>query len=79
MTDVPAVLARVAKYEIDDVVRRTAAAYPSPGLSSLDAVHLATAHAVLGRQLTSFVTYDKRLLAAAEAIGLPTDSPGVNA
>ncbi|MGW3997869.1 type II toxin-antitoxin system VapC family toxin [Amycolatopsis sp. NPDC004772] len=77
LTDVPAVLARVAKYEIDEVVRRTAAAYPSPDLRSLDAIHLATAHAVFGRQLTSFVTYDKRLLAVAEALGLPTDSPGV--
>ncbi|ADJ50812.1 hypothetical protein AMES_8985 [Amycolatopsis mediterranei S699] len=76
LTDVPAVMARVAKYEIDDVVRRTAAAYPSPDLRSLDAIHLATAHAVFGRQLTSFVTYDKRLLAVAEALGLPTDSPG---
>ncbi|MFJ7211333.1 type II toxin-antitoxin system VapC family toxin [Amycolatopsis sp. NPDC098790] len=78
LTDVPAVMARVAKYEIDDVVRRTAAAYPSPDLRSLDAIHLATAHAVFGRQLTSFVTYDKRLLAVAEAMGLPTDSPGVD-
>ncbi|MDS0134037.1 MULTISPECIES: type II toxin-antitoxin system VapC family toxin [unclassified Amycolatopsis] len=79
LTDVPAVLARVAKYEIDEVVRRTAAAYPSPDLRSSDAIHLATAHAVFGRQLTSFVTYDMRLLAVAEALGLPTDSPGVAA
>lgn len=73
---VPAVLERVAKYEIDDLVRSAAAGYPSPELRSLDAIHLATAHAVFGRQLTSFVTYDKRLLAAAEAFGLPTRSPG---
>jgi predicted nucleic acid-binding protein len=78
LADVPAVLERVAKYEIDDVVRRTAAGYPSPDLRSLDAIHLATAHAVFGRQLTAFVTYDKRLLAVAEAMGLPIESPGAD-
>lgn len=31
----------------------------------LDAIHLATAQVVLGPRLTSFVTYDRRLLAAA--------------
>jgi hypothetical protein len=41
---------------------------------SLDAVHLGTAlHSRRG--LTSFVTYDKRLLDAAQAAGLPVDSP----
>lgn len=41
---------------------------------SLDAIHLATAlHS--RPSLTSFVTYDKRLLDAAQAAGLPTDSP----
>lgn len=41
---------------------------------SLDAIHLATAlHCHSG--LASFVTYDKRLLDAAQAAGLPVDSP----
>ena len=41
---------------------------------SLDAIHLGTAlHA--RRAVTSFVTYDKRLLDAALAAGLPADSP----
>jgi len=41
---------------------------------SLDAIHLGTAlHSRSG--LTSFVTYDKRLLEAARAAGLPLDSP----
>ena len=41
---------------------------------SLDAIHLGTAlHS--RRRLTSFVTYDKRLLDAAQAAGLPVDSP----
>lgn len=73
---VPAVLARIAVYEIDEVVRTTAAAYTDNLIRSLDAIHLATAEAILGDDLTAFVTYDNRLLAAAEALGLPTNSPG---
>jgi hypothetical protein len=41
---------------------------------SLDAIHLGTAlHA--RHALTSFITYDKRLLDAAMAAGLPADAP----
>ncbi len=73
---VPAVLRRIAVYEIDDLVRSAAAAYQDSHLRSLDAIHLATASAVFGAQLSAFVTYDKRLLAAAESFGLPTAQPG---
>ncbi|GAB3298888.1 type II toxin-antitoxin system VapC family toxin [Parasphingorhabdus pacifica] len=73
---VPAVLRRLAVYEMDDLVRSTAAEYQDPYLRSLDAIHLATASAVFGPRLESFVTYDKRLLAAAESFGLPTAHPG---
>jgi hypothetical protein len=41
---------------------------------SLHAIHLGTALAARP-SLTSFITYDKRLLDAATAAGLPTDSP----
>lgn len=41
---------------------------------SLDAIHLGTALAIR-KDLTSFVTYDKRLLDAAAASGLRVDSP----
>jgi len=41
---------------------------------SLEAIHLGTALSIR-RTLTSFVTYDKRLLDAAIAAGLQTDSP----
>jgi predicted nucleic acid-binding protein len=41
---------------------------------SLDAIHLGTALTIRA-SLTSFVTYDKRLLDAATAAGVPTDSP----
>jgi uncharacterized protein len=40
----------------------------------LDAIHLATALSI-GPSLTTFITYDKRLLDAAVAAGLPSDSP----
>jgi uncharacterized protein len=74
---VPGVLGRIAVYEIDELVRTTAAAYEEPAIRSLDAIHLATADAVLGDDLTAFVTYDRRLLAAAEDLGLPTAYPGL--
>ena len=76
LADVPAIVARVARYEVDEVVRAVAAAYPDPALRFLDAIHLATGDAVFGSQLTAFVCYDERLLAAATAVGLPTAAPG---
>ena len=77
LADVPPIVARVARYEIDEVVRAAAAAaYPNIALRSLDAIHLATADAVFGTQLTAFVAYDERLLTVAAAAGLPTAAPG---
>jgi uncharacterized protein len=75
LSEVPALLAQVARYEIDDLVRSTAAAYPERELRSLDAIHLATAQAVFGGRLTAFVTYDRRLRGCAETLGLPVRSP----
>lgn len=37
---VPSVLARLDRFEIDSVIRSTAAAYPNAALRSLDAIHL---------------------------------------
>jgi predicted nucleic acid-binding protein len=76
LSAVPGIVQRLALYEIDDLVRATAASYDDPMIRSLDAIHLATADAVLGDDLTAFVTYDKRLLATADALGLPVASPG---
>ncbi|MCV7402147.1 type II toxin-antitoxin system VapC family toxin [Mycobacterium fragae] len=76
LADVPAIVSRVARYEIDEVVRAAAAAYPDTALRSLDAIHLATGDAVFGSQLTAFVTYDERLLTAAADAGLPIAAPG---
>lgn len=44
-------------------------------LRSLDAIHLATAVS-LGISLTTFISYDKRLLLAAKDANLPVDAPG---
>lgn len=75
VVEVPALLARVARYEIDELVRATAAGYLESDLRSLDAIHLATAQAVFGRHLSAFVTYDQRLLAVAQAHGMPVHAP----
>ena len=76
---VPSILARLDIFEMDPVVRSTAAAYRDPALRSLDAIHLATAQ-VAGSvgALTAFVSYDNRLTGAAEALGMATVAPGVH-
>ncbi|WP_053721488.1 type II toxin-antitoxin system VapC family toxin [Saccharothrix sp. NRRL B-16348] len=51
-----------------------AGALPLP-LKSLDAIHLASALR-LRVDLDAFVAYDKRLLTAADQMGLPIASPG---
>ncbi len=79
LSRVPVVLARLYTLEIDVTVRAVAAAYDDPHLRSLDAIHLATTALLTDQRdvtLEAFVTYDKRLLAAATAAGLPTASPG---
>jgi uncharacterized protein len=76
LAEVPAIVARVSRYEVDEVVRAAAAAFPDATLRSLDAIHLATADAVFGTMLTAFVSYDERLLAVAAAAGLPVAAPG---
>lgn len=48
-----------------------------PNLRSLDAVHLSTA-LDLGDQLDGVVAYDDRLVAAAQAYGVPIVSPGAD-
>jgi uncharacterized protein len=75
---VASVLSRLHRIEIGSAVRAIAGAYPDPMLRSLDAIHLATADllAASGKTITAFVTYDKRLAAAARQTGLPVIMPG---
>ena len=70
----PAVLDQIDLIELDQRIRMLARAVTPVTVRSLDAIHLGTAlHS--RPSLTSFVTYDKRLLEAAKATGLPVDSP----
>jgi uncharacterized protein len=70
----PAVLDQIELIGLDPPIRILARTARRATVRSLDAIHLGTAlHA--RAVLTSFVTYDKRLLDAAAAAGLPVDSP----
>ena len=46
-----------------------------PHVRTLDAIHLA-AGLRIADQLTAFITYDRRLAAAARSVGLPVEAPG---
>ena len=70
----PAVLDQIDLIDLDQRIRILARTAEPVTVRSLDAIHLGTAlHSRAG--LTSFVTYDKRLLDTARAAGLPVDSP----
>ncbi|WP_433711568.1 hypothetical protein ACQP2U_35780 [Nocardia sp. CA-084685] len=62
------------RLEMDGIVRANAAAITPATVRSLDALHLATALG-LAADLSAFVTYDKRLGAAAEAADLTWVAP----
>ena len=70
----PAVLDLIDLVELESPVRVLAQTAKPATVRSLDAIHLGTALQARPA-LTSFVTYDKRLLDAARAVGLPTNSP----
>ena len=67
--------ARLDLIAVSTRVLGDAAAIEQPFLRTLDAIHLASAMA-MRNSLSAFVTYDKRLAAAAEEAGLPVRSPG---
>lgn len=68
-------LNRLLRIRLSDPVLRPARMLPGQHLRSLDAIHLASAEH-LEHALTAFVTYDKRLAAAAAERGLPVEAPG---
>jgi uncharacterized protein len=74
LTTADKLLAAVITISIRDELLDAAGRLAEPGLRSLDAIHLATAQS-LGAALTAFVTYDRRLLGAADRAGLPTVTP----
>ncbi|MEX2211249.1 MAG: PIN domain-containing protein [Gaiellaceae bacterium] len=67
-------LDRLFEVELTAEILEAAAAAEPPELSSLDAIHLASALAN-SDGIDAFVAYDERLLAAAEAAGLAVASP----
>jgi hypothetical protein len=67
-------LAQVSLLVIDTHVLDAAARLSPPSLRSLDAIHLASA-LELRDELTAFVAYDDRLLAAASALAMRVASP----
>ena len=70
----PAVLDQIDLIDLDQRIRMLAQTVTPATVRSLDVIHLGTA--LRSRSsLTSFVTYDKRLLDAAQAAGLPIDAP----
>jgi predicted nucleic acid-binding protein len=70
----PAVLDQIDLIGLDPPIRILAQTARPATVRSLDAIHLGTALHIR-RTLTAFVTYDRRLLDAARAAGLPVDSP----
>jgi len=70
----PAVLDLIDLIDLEPPIRVLAQAVRPATVRSLDAIHLGTALNAR-RTLTSFVTYDKRLLDAARTAGLPAGSP----
>jgi predicted nucleic acid-binding protein len=64
----------VDKVAVSTSILESASVIPPQTLRSSDSIHLASALSIR-RQLTAFVAYDKRLLAAARDAGLPTASP----
>jgi len=68
------VLDLIELVDLDPGIRILAQTVTPATVRSLDAIHLATALR-LSVQLTSFVTYDKRLADAVAAAGLTVDAP----
>jgi predicted nucleic acid-binding protein len=60
--------------DLDAGIRILAQTVKPATVRSLDAIHLATALRIRS-QLTSFITYDKRLADAAQVAGLAVDMP----
>jgi predicted nucleic acid-binding protein len=70
------VIRRLDVIALDDSLLDVAALLEPSSMRTLDAIHVAAALA-LGDDLLALVAYDRRLVAAAEALGLPTASPGL--
>jgi predicted nucleic acid-binding protein len=74
VTRLHSVLDQIDLIDLSPQVRILAQTVRPVAVRFLDAIHLGAALSIR-RSLTSFVTYDKRLLDAAKGAGLPADSP----
>src|SRR5690348_9349861 len=70
----PAVLDQIDLIDLDQRIRMLAQTVTPATVRSPGAIHLGTAWRSRSA-LTSFVTYDKRLLDAAQATGMPINAP----
>jgi predicted nucleic acid-binding protein len=68
------IIRRISLVSLSHDLLDNAATLPPGGLCTTAAIHLASALAIK-RDLTAFVCYDRQLLDAAEAAGLPVASP----
>jgi len=69
-----AVLGRIELIRVNDRLLTAAGLLQTPDVRSLDAIHLATAHA-LGSDLSQVISYDEWMVEAAKGLGLKTASP----
>jgi hypothetical protein len=69
------VVQRIDLVRLDDAMLDAAAALDAAILRSLDAIHLASAQSVAA-ELEAIVTYDARMAASAQLLGLPVIAPG---
>jgi predicted nucleic acid-binding protein len=67
-------LANIDLVRLDDDLLERATDIEPATVRSLDAIHLATALSI-GSDLAAVVTYDARMSAAAQALGLPVIAP----
>ena len=67
-------LRRLDLVQLDEELLDAAAVLDGGVLRSLDAIHLAAAQ-LLGDDLTRVITYDRRMSAAARALGLTVSGP----
>lgn len=68
------VLGRVRLLSIDAELLERSAVIDPPTLRTLDAIHLASALS-FGSELDELVTYDKRMLSAAQQLGITVSAP----
>ena len=69
-------LARVDQLDLTPIALVRAAQLPPPEVRTLDALHIASASEL--SDLQAVVSYDRRMLVAAEGYGLPVESPGLS-